>query len=281
MAQMAADAYAAADAVIRPAVFMATRRLGWDLQPSACTAHAHMCCRPGVITSTAAHTHSAASSSPAPVTAGLPFVDSPTGLVLCLSAYLVIVLLGLALQPRAAKAPAVKREDPLWLRLLVLGHNVFLVTLSLYMSVGCAPKLANGCNPQALLPLARQTQAAAPTLPCCEPVPPSRRSHCPRPSRRVARCALASGYKLWGVPYSPRETELAKMIHIFFVSKIYEFMDTFIMLLKGNVQQVRHRPSPMRITPPPRPPDAHVWRHAPRCLFCTCTTTPPSASSGG
>ena len=145
LAQMAGDAYAAADAVIRPAVFMATRRLGWDLKPSACTAHAHMCCRPGVITSTAAHTHSAAFLSSAPVTAGLPFVDSPTGLVLCLSAYLVIVLLGLALQPRAAKAPAVKREDPLWLRLLVLGHNVFLVTLSLYMSVGCAPKLANGC----------------------------------------------------------------------------------------------------------------------------------------
>jgi hypothetical protein len=64
----------------------------------------------------------------------------------------------------------------------------------------------------------------------------------------VARCALASGYKLWGVPFSPRETELAKVIHIFFVSKIYEFMDTFIMLLKGNVQQVR--PSP---THPPHP----------------------------
>lgn len=31
---------------------------------------------------------------------------------------------------------------------------------------------------------------------------------------------------------------MARVIHIFFVSKIYEFMDTFIMLLKGNVQQV-------------------------------------------
>ena len=55
---------------------------------------------------------------------------------------------------------------------------------------------------------------------------------------RVGRCAIASGYKLWGVQYSPRETAMARVIHIFFVSKIYEFMDTFIMLLKGNVQQV-------------------------------------------
>jgi histone H3/H4 len=43
LVQMAGEAYAAADAVIRPAVFLATRRLGWDLKPSACTAHAHMC----------------------------------------------------------------------------------------------------------------------------------------------------------------------------------------------------------------------------------------------
>lgn len=80
-----------------------------------------------------------ASPCAAPATAGLPFVDSPTGLVLCLAGYFAIVLTGLALQPRRDRAPVVKPEDPLWLRLLVLGHNVFLVTLSMYMSVECVP----------------------------------------------------------------------------------------------------------------------------------------------
>ena len=32
---------------------------------------------------------------------------------------------------------------------------------------------------------------------------------------------------------------MAGVIYIFFVSKIYEFMDTFIMLLKGNLRQAR------------------------------------------
>ena len=73
----------------------------------------------------------------APLTVGLPFVDSPTGLLLCLGAYFVIVLFGVAVQAgRAPVAAAAKRPDPAWLRLLVLVHNTFLVALSLFMSAG-------------------------------------------------------------------------------------------------------------------------------------------------
>ena len=78
----------------------------------------------------------------APVTAGLPFVDSPTGLILCLAFYFVVVGLGFALQSGAA--PTKKRADPAWLRALVLLHNLFLVVLSLYMCAGCAPRSAAG-----------------------------------------------------------------------------------------------------------------------------------------
>ena len=123
-------AYVAADVVIRPAVFDAARRLGWDLKPST-----FQSVESGFDKVADAHALPCA----APTTAGLPFVDSPTGLVLCLAAYFTIVLLGLALQPRRERSPAAKPEDPLWLRLLVLGHNVFLVTLSMYMSLECVP----------------------------------------------------------------------------------------------------------------------------------------------
>ena len=37
---------------------------------------------------------------------------------------------------------------------------------------------------------------------------------------------------------TPNETRLAKYLYIFFLSKIYEFFDTFIMLLKGNINQI-------------------------------------------
>jgi elongation of very long chain fatty acids protein 4 len=57
--------------------------------------------------------------------------------------------------------------------------------------------------------------------------------------RSIAYHAVQSGYKLWGVPYNAAEKDMASLIYIFYVSKIYEFMDTFIMLLKGNVQQAR------------------------------------------
>lgn len=74
---------------------------------------------------------------PASSTAGLPFVDSPTPLLLCLGAYLVVVAAGLALAPRTVPDAAAKPPDPAWLRALVLVHNAFLVALSLFMFGGC------------------------------------------------------------------------------------------------------------------------------------------------
>jgi len=50
--------------------------------------------------------------------------------------------------------------------------------------------------------------------------------------------AAASGYRVWGNAYKVEEREMATLLYIFFLSKIYEFLDTFIMLLKGNLQQV-------------------------------------------
>lgn len=38
--------------------------------------------------------------------------------------------------------------------------------------------------------------------------------------------AYSNGYSVWGNEYNPRETGMAKMIYIFYVSKMYEFMDT-------------------------------------------------------
>jgi elongation of very long chain fatty acids protein 4 len=71
------------------------------------------------------------------VTAGLPFVDSPTGVLLSLAMYLSIVLAGSAvLAARPPQAAAAKRPDPAWLRSLVLLHNLFLVVLSVYMCSG-------------------------------------------------------------------------------------------------------------------------------------------------
>ena len=68
------------------------------------------------------------------MTAGLPFVDSPTPLLLCLAGYLAVVAFGLAV---VTPAPAdSKRPDPAWLRLLVLSPNFFLVCLFLFMSGG-------------------------------------------------------------------------------------------------------------------------------------------------
>lgn len=50
--------------------------------------------------------------------------------------------------------------------------------------------------------------------------------------------AYQNGYTLWGNEFKATETQLALYIYIFYVSKIYEFVDTYIMLLKNNLRQV-------------------------------------------
>jgi hypothetical protein len=242
-------------------------------------------------------------------------VDSPTGLLLCLGAYFVIVFLGLALQSGRAPVPAeAKRPDPFWLRALVLLHNLFLVALSLFMSGGCASADARAAcadkrTPQARArvprgsarrPMCRRDARAAPcvTLPRWErgrarmlarlaqrsrsarALTPLRLRLCacvricpPRsPRRSVAYYAYEGSYVLWGNAYKPTERGMATMIYIFFVSKIYEFMDTFIMLLKGNLQQARANAASRQArqcvcvcAQPARPQQVtllHVYHHA-------------------
>ena len=50
--------------------------------------------------------------------------------------------------------------------------------------------------------------------------------------------AYVNKYKFWGQGYDVREVGMAKGIYIFYISKLYEYFDTYIMLLKGNLNQV-------------------------------------------
>lgn len=145
------------DSLVSRSVFTATSVLNWQLDPISSATH------------------------------HLPGVQSPTLLITSLLIYLAIVLTGLSV---LSKRKTQRSQDPLWLRLIVIGHNVFLIVLSLYMCLGCITQ------------------------------------------------AYLNNYKLWGNGYSEGENKLAFYIYLFYVSKIYEFMDTFIMLLKNNVRQV-------------------------------------------
>ena len=50
--------------------------------------------------------------------------------------------------------------------------------------------------------------------------------------------AYSNRYTLWGNSYKEEEKQLAFYIYLFYVSKLYEFFDTLIMLLKKNLRQV-------------------------------------------
>ncbi|KAK9827354.1 hypothetical protein WJX81_000104 [Elliptochloris bilobata] len=45
-------------------------------------------------------------------------------------------------------------------------------------------------------------------------------------------------YRFWGNAYSDSQASMATVVYFFYVSKLYEFTDTVIMLLKGNAKQV-------------------------------------------
>eukprot|EP00227_Mantoniella_beaufortii_P012391 CAMPEP_0197605610 /NCGR_PEP_ID=MMETSP1326-20131121/43431_1 /TAXON_ID=1155430 /ORGANISM="Genus nov. species nov., Strain RCC2288" /LENGTH=293 /DNA_ID=CAMNT_0043173433 /DNA_START=72 /DNA_END=953 /DNA_ORIENTATION=+ len=122
------------------------------------------------------------------VTAEWTAVASPTILLTSLLCYYAIVSGGCAYLKTVPKDANAK--DPFWMKSLVIFHNVFLVSLSLYMCVGCLYE------------------------------------------------AVRNNYTLWGNAYEPSQTALAHYIWVFYVSKIYEFVDTFIMLLKNNLKQV-------------------------------------------
>lgn len=72
--------------------------------------------------------------SESPVTKGLPFVDSPTPIVLGLSSYLAFVITGLfVIKARNLKPRA---KEPLVLQIFVMFHNTTCFLLSLYMCLG-------------------------------------------------------------------------------------------------------------------------------------------------
>lgn len=123
-----------------------------------------------------------------PTTGRLSLVKSPTPAFLAMLAYLTVVVVGLLRSE--GKVEKKERKDPSWMKGIVLLHNLFLVVLSGYMSVG------------------------------------------------ISWEAYKNGYKVWGNPYDPKETRMAYLIWVFYVSKLYEFFDTVIMLLKGNTKQV-------------------------------------------
>jgi elongation of very long chain fatty acids protein 4 len=50
---------------------------------------------------------------------------------------------------------------------------------------------------------------------------------------------LKNKYVLWGEAFvESRDADIAWVFYIFYVSKYYEFVDTFLMLIKGNLRQV-------------------------------------------
>lgn len=120
-------------------------------------------------------------------TAHLPGVRSPTILITSLLLYLVVVASGCKLLSSKADRGV---RDAWWLRAIVISHNLFLISLSLYMCFGCLSQ------------------------------------------------AYQNGYTLWGNEYKEDEKQLAFYIYLFYISKIYEFFDTFIMLLKNNLRQI-------------------------------------------
>lgn len=58
-------------------------------------------------------------------------------------------------------------------------------------------------------------------------------------SIRVTYVAFALyKYNFWGQAFSTAEKEMHEIVYIFYASKLYEFFDTYIMIVKGNMRQV-------------------------------------------
>lgn len=103
-------------------------------------------------------------------------VVSPTPVLTFIFAYIILVLLGLRLRRPATK----DRLDPDWLKRLVMFHNIFLISLSIYMTTAAA-----------FFGIRDQTRAFS-----------------------------------WGTCYDPSQADLANVVYIFYLSKLYEFTDT-------------------------------------------------------
>ena len=101
--QLEREAYMEFDSRLRPAVMDFTRYMGWKIAPSA---PPPTNCGDSCATGCAARSDLRPSRAAAPVTKGLPFIDSPTPLLMALGLYLWIVAFGLmrADKPVAEKA---------------------------------------------------------------------------------------------------------------------------------------------------------------------------------
>lgn len=68
----------------------------------------------------------------------------------------------------------------------------------------------------------------------------------------LVRSALKHKYKLWGNAYDDGERDMGWFCFCFFASKLYEFLDTAIILAKGNAHQISV---------------LHVYHHASIAIF--------------
>lgn len=141
-----------------------------------------------------------------PLTAHLPFVDSPTPLVLFLASYFLIlgIFYPLISWKQSKNPMSCKNNGPI-LRAFVMFHNFFLAGVSLWMGV------------------------------------------------MMIYYVITTNYTFWGSNFDPtRDTEICFVMYVFYISKFYEFIDTYIMLLKGNLSQVSF---------------LHVYHHASTCVI--------------
>lgn len=53
-----------------------------------------------------------------------------------------------------------------------------------------------------------------------------------------AREFVSKGYSLYGNSYHPDHSVVSYMVRLFYASKIYEFIDTYLMLYRGSLRQV-------------------------------------------
>lgn len=54
----------------------------------------------------------------------------------------------------------------------------------------------------------------------------------------VIVAAVRSGYRFTGNSYDPKDSAMVQVVYVFYMSKLYEFLDTIIMIVKGNLRQV-------------------------------------------
>ncbi|XRB05260.1 elongation of very long chain fatty acids protein [Pycnococcus provasolii] len=136
------------------------------------------------------------------LTSHLPLVSSPTPVILSVAAYLVIVSLGVLLS--SSKNSTTSSSSPSPSSQTKRKDPYWLAVVVLFHNVFLVALSLYMCV------------------------------------RITYEALVVNKYNVWGNAFKGEESErmLAHTIWIFYVSKLYEFMDTFIMLLKGNLRQV-------------------------------------------